>query len=223
LSCIKNNIKTNTLSLEIDEQLSNIENWEEMDTEEFVDRLRHAHEPINDLTDKFGNHYPIISIKRNKYDRFISLWKHIIDETYRIGEPEIGDIFSKLTVDDLIGNVTSNYLVGNEIQVTISQFFDNLNLPIAKDPGYIRNMIFILYQPISQLTNNDPNIIWFDIDKLNELEEWVSKKLDRSFKLEKVNSSQHYNCALELNDDFKEKYDKLYNVFDTPKINKSLI
>jgi hypothetical protein len=46
---------------------------------ELVYDINHFHETINELTETFGREYDIISVRRNRYERFISLWKHVID------------------------------------------------------------------------------------------------------------------------------------------------
>jgi hypothetical protein len=84
-------------------------------------------------------------------------------------------------------------------------------------------MLDILFTPVVELTNNDPKIIWFDIDNLGELENWVSKELNVDFKMEKINSSKHFNSVIEINEDFKQRYDNLYSEFDQRKLNKTLI
>ena len=84
-------------------------------------------------------------------------------------------------------------------------------------------MMGILYSPISKWTNNDERIIWFDIKKLNELEDWVSNILNKPFKMEKINSSKGFNCGLVNDNYFKEKYDKIYNMHDFFKKSKTLI
>jgi hypothetical protein len=58
---------------------------------------------------------------------------------------------------------------------------------------------------------------------LNELEEWVSKKLEFDFKLEKTNSSQHFECTIINDEYFRKKYDSIYKNYDSPKNIKSLI
>jgi hypothetical protein len=220
ITCVRNNISLNHLQSPLDNQLSYIDNWEKMNNEELADTLTHAHEPLYNLIEKFGNDYPIISVKRNEYERFISLWKHIIDETHRIGQTEIANMFTKLTADDLL-NFDSNNLVDNAIDSHVQLFFEKFNIP--KEAIYIFNMMRIMYHPTSFWTNNDPRIIWFDISELNKLEDWVSNKIQKPFKLEKVNSSQHFECGLKLNDDFIKKYDNIYKVFDKPKKQKTLI
>ena len=44
-------------------------------------------------------------------------------------------------------------------------------------------MIDILLTPLSFWTNNDPNIIWFDIKEMEKLENWVSTTLNKPFKI----------------------------------------
>ena len=222
ITCLKNKIPIEHLNPNNDNQLINIDEWEKMNNEQIADSLIHAHEPLYKLQDKFGTNNPIISIRRNKYDRFLSLWKHIIDELHRIKKIEIADIFSKLTTNDIFDNITPNDIYNSENRYKIIENFLT-KLEITQEESYTKNMLDILYTPIVELTNNDPNIIWFDINNLVELENWVSNKLNTDFRMEKINSSKHFNSAIEINDEFKEKYDNLYKEFDLRKINKTLI
>jgi hypothetical protein len=222
ITCLKNKIPIEHLNPNYDNQLININEWEKMSNEELADSLIHSHEPLYKLQEKFGKNNQIISIRRNKYDRFLSLWRHIIDELHRVKKLDIADIFSKLTTNDIFDNVTSNDIYNSENRYkVIDSFLTKLN--ISTKESYIKNMLDILYTPVVELTNNDPNIIWFDINNLGELENWVSKKLNREFKMEKINSSKHFNSVIEINDDFKEKYDNLYREFEERKMNKTII
>jgi hypothetical protein len=58
---------------------------------------------------------------------------------------------------------------------------------------------------------------------MDKLEDWVSDILGKPFKLESVNSSKHMECKIELNEDFIKKYNTIYDFYDLPKINKTLI
>lgn len=84
-------------------------------------------------------------------------------------------------------------------------------------------MIFITINPLSYYHNNDPNIIWFNYENLNDFENWVSQTLNRPFKLEKSNSSKHYGTNVTYNEEFIEKYNQIYDYFDLPKNTKSMI
>jgi hypothetical protein len=199
-----------------------VNDWEKMNNEELADILIHAHEPLHLLQEKFGTDNQIISIRRNRYDRFLSLWKHIIDELYRIEKSDIADIFSRLTANDIFDGITPNDIYNPESRYkTINNFLTGLK--ISKEGDYTKNMLDILFTPIGEFTNNDPNIIWFDIDNLGELENWASERLNLDFKMEKINSSKHFNSVLKIDEDFKQKYDDLYKEFDQRKIDKTLI
>ncbi|MEY4572094.1 MAG: hypothetical protein RLZ10_1320 [Bacteroidota bacterium] len=222
ITCFKNKIPIEHVNSNLDNQLINISEWKKLSNEELADSLVHPHESLYKLQEKFGFGNEIISIRRNKYSRFLSLWKHIIDELHRIEKFEIADIFSKLTTNEIFDNITSNdiYNFENRYDVIIN-FLTKLG--ISKEESYTINMLDILFMPVVELTNNDPNIIWFDIDNLSELENWVSKKLNTVFKMEKINSSKHFNTVIEMDDVFKQKYDNLFMEFDERKINKTLI
>jgi hypothetical protein len=222
ITCLKNDILIEHFDSNNDNQLYKIDNWQKMNNEELANALTHLHEPLNNLQSKFGNEYKVIAIRRNKYERFVSLWKHIIDELYRENKVEVANIFSKLTIDDIFGNITSNEISSKEYRYkTAEGFLDKFK--ISQDEWYIKNMIDILFTPIIELTNDNPDILWFDINHLDELENWASKKLGKQFKLQKINSSQHFECNIEINDEFKERYDNLFRVFDQRKLENTLI
>jgi hypothetical protein len=222
IACLKNDILIEHFDSNNDNQLYKIDNWQKMNNEELADALTHLHEPLNNLQSKFGNEYKVIAIRRNKYERFVSLWKHIIDELYRENKVEVANIFSKLTIDDIFGNITSNEISSKEDRYkAAARFLDKFK--ISQDEWYIKNMIDILFTPIIELTNDNPDILWFDINHLDELEKWASKKLGKQFKLQKINSSQHFECNIVINDEFKQKYDNLFRVFDKRKLQKTLI
>ena len=222
ITCLKNDILIEHFDSKNDNQLYKIDNWQNFNNEELADALTHLHEPLNNLQSKFGNEYKVIAIRRNKYERFVSLWKHIIDELYRENKVEVANAFSKLTIDDIFGNITSNEIGTKENRYkTAEGFLDKFK--ISQDEWYIKNMMDILFTPIVELTNDNPDILWFDINHLEELEYWASKKLGKQFKLEKINSSQHFECNIVINEEFKQRYDDLFRVFDKRKLEKTLI
>lgn len=222
ITCLKNGIPIEHFNSKNDNQLDKINNWEKMDNELFADRITHSHEPLKMLEEKFGNTHQVISIKRDKYERFLSLWKHIIDELYRTGRIETAKIFSKLTINDLFDEISPNDVYNKESRDSLVENFLT-KLKISKENRYTKNILNILFTPIVELTNNDSKIIWFDINNLNELEKWVSKKLNMDFKMEKINSSKHFDCLIEINEDFKKKYDNIFIEFDERKSKKTLI
>ena len=219
ISCLKQDIKINHAHSELDDQKQI--NLETMSNEEIADHLTHGHESIINLEKKFGKGYDIISIKRNKYDQFISLWKHILDEIYRAKDIDNYNILKELNEDDILFYTSNDTLNPEDVNRIFYEFMKRLK--IKSWHPYTENVIKILYPPLSIYHENYDNIIWFDIKNLSELETWVSNKLDKPFTLEKINSSQHFDCALKNTESFRKKYDSIYNKFETYKKNKTLL
>jgi len=193
-----------------------------MDYEELADNLTHYHEPLVALNQKFGNNIPIIAIKRNKYERFISLWKHLIDECNRVGEIEVTEKLKIMTIDEIL-NFKSEHVLENNIDAFTRKFLTKFDFKVMIYFDYVVNMFKILFSPSSFLHNHDPRIIWFDIKEVNKLEEWVTNITGKEFKMEKINSSQHFDCNLVIDENFKKKYDSIYEIYDNPKIIKTLL
>jgi hypothetical protein len=219
ISCLKQGIKINHFHSNLDDQKQ--VNLEAMSNEEIADNLTHGHESIIDLEKKFGKGYDIISIKRDKYDQFISLWKHILDEIHRVEDKNTYSIFKELNEEDILFYTSNNIATPEDINNTFYEFMKRLN--IKSWHPYSETVTKILYLHISRYHENYENIIWFDIKNLSDLETWVSNKLDRPFKLEKLNSSQHFDCALKNTESFRKKYDSIYNKLETYKKTKTLL
>lgn len=217
ISCIKNNLEIKHYNDEIDLKREQV-NLSETNLEKFSDSLMHGHENIDDLYYKFGSNLEVISVYRNRHERFLSLWKHIIDEYYRIGEISEFEKLTKLTIDDILFfNKQDIY----DIDYVINNFL-RLNKINTKNQ-YLKSILEILYKPLSYYHKHDPNIIWFNFNELYKLEEWVSNKLEMNFKLEKVNSSQHFDCNVSIDDHFIEKYNNIYDIFDNIRKNEKTL
>jgi hypothetical protein len=191
-----------------------------LSNEEIADNMAHLHETLNSLSSKFGNEYEIISIKRDKYQRFLSIWKHIIDLTHTEGRIEVSNIFKKMRLEDILFYNYSD-LISDEASV-ISEFIKR-----NKIEKYMNNLLYvmltILVRHVSYWHNNNPKIKWFEFGNFTELEEWVSNKTGKPFKMEKSNGSQHFDCNLKMNDDFIKRYNYIYDYYDFQKNNKTLI
>ena len=220
ISCLKKGISVEHYDNVIGLGQVNIDIFEH-DNETIADNIMHAHERLTSLEKKFGNHYEIISVKRNRHERFLSLWKHVIDETYRIGEYDTFDRFIKLNVDDILFYKSEDLIYNNKKIDIIKKIACNSNYKNIHPQ--LAAMINILISPTSDYHNNDNRIKWFDFNKLNELEVWVSDKLNIDFKLEQSNSSKHFDSNIKLNDSFINKYNLIYDIYDLPKKNKTLI
>lgn len=220
ISCLKGNISTQHHT-EID--YKNTTTDLDLDSETLANVLFHSHEKLIDLRSKFGYEYEVVAIKRDRHQRFISLWKHIIDMC-AMGYPiEVTNKLKSLTIDDIF-IYTSKDLVSttSEIEV-LNRFSKILNIGSYFDE-YMKNMLLILIRPTSFWHNDYQDIKWFDFDKLDEFENWVSNKLNKPFKLYKSNGSQHFECNLILNAEFINRYNDIYDYYDLGrKHNKTLI
>ena len=221
ITCLKNNLDIS----HHDEPLFgkwNINLDLTLDNETIADKIVHAHERITDLRKKFGYQYDIISVRRNRYERFISLWKHVIDLVNDRYPSNVTDILKGIKLENLFFYKKEDLISDTTKMEVLNKFFNDNGL-IKYQDWYMMTMIYILINPTSHWHNNDSSIIWFEFDKMYELEDWVSNKLNKEFKLEKSNGSQHFECNIEMNQEFMETYDSIYNFYDYPKQIKTLL
>ena len=191
-----------------------------LSNEELADNMVHLHERLDVLLSKFGNEYDIISIKRDKYERFLSLWKHIIDISHMEGNIELYNIFKKLELEDILFYNYSD-LISNEESV-IAEFVRRNKIE-KHMTDILYTMLIILVRHVSFWHNNNPKIKWFEFGEFTELEEWVSSKTGKPFKMGKSNGSQHFDCKLKMNSDFIKRYNNIYDYYDFQKNVKTLI
>lgn len=187
-----------------------------------ISNLVHPHERLVNLQKKFGNHHPIIAIKRNRHERFLSFWKQII----KIMEGRntlISNHLKKLTVDDILFYNTSDIGTENNKSNLIEKFLLQNDL-LKYNPIYLIELLSILYNPLSFWHDNNNGIIWFDINKTEELNEWVSIKIGKPFELNKINSSDKVESNLIYDEHFIKKYNNIYDYYDINyKKNNTLI
>lgn len=227
ITCLRNNIDFKHFD---DFFIKNMDSTIDLnlDNENLADQLLHGHEKIVDLKTKFGDTLPVVGIKRNRHERFLSLWKHFVDLTNNLTHlynPEVSKILSKLDANDILFYLSEDLVKVNKTEL-INRFIEKNGLSKyvnSNNYEHFRTITFITINPLSYYHNNDPNIIWFEYDNLNEFELWVSNILNKPFKLEKSNSSKSYRTELEDSSNFIEKYNQIYDYFDLPKIQKSLI
>jgi hypothetical protein len=231
-SCILHNleIKNTEPSWEVENSKIDFNNINESD---IMNYIAHGHEPLIEIYRKFGFDFPVIAVNRDRHDAFYSLYKHILFDLKRMGNDLVFNHFKNIDLDNLFF-YKSEDLVNKKIRwATINEYLLKNNLISRKydipinlnlySEEYIINIIDILITPASFWHNNDNNIIWFDINNLNEMAEWVSKTIGKPFELKKVNSSKHMDTDLVLNDAFIKKYNSIYDYYDLPKSTKTLI
>lgn len=221
LKCLKDdriNIQHHTDG--IDEIISNTDLSQDDTT--LLKTLPHTHESIDLLEQKFGNKYDIISVHRNRHEKFISLYNHVIQLLDDLDEHS-ANIMKNLSVDDVLffnsNDISIRMVNGNGKELIVDEFIKRHNLNTSFQ---LKLWLVILFTPDAHYHLHDSRIKWFDFDKLYQLEEWVSDKLGFEFKLDKLNTSKHIKSNLKLNDKFIEKYNSIYDRFDFPKTNTTL-
>jgi hypothetical protein len=219
-TCLRQRIPIQTLSKDVDLQYQSI-NVDDFTNEELSTNYLHMHEPLSTLQERFGKDYPVIAVRRDRHETFISLWKHIIEIIRLEYKQDIYEKFSKFTIDDVLFFKQSTFLADySKIEELSIEFLKRNNIEYK---WYLSNLMIILYTPKSIWHGDNKDIIWFDFDKLNEMEDWVSSKLERPFKLENFNTSQHVESNIKLNDYFKSKYNLIYDIHDIRKSNRTLV
>ena len=241
-SCILNDLKIQTNNGEWENANSEID-FKKVDPKKLMNYIYHGHESLSELQLKFGKNYPVIAVKRDRHERFFSLYKHVLFDLQRLGYTEIHERFSNFSLDELFffnkedlsskrrrWDIICDYLIDlklidQKVDVSVTSMFKKSSEGYFKEntKGYVVNMVDILITPLSYWTNNDPNIIWFDFNDMSKLEEWVTQQLNKPFKLYSVNSSKHMDCNITLNEDFIKKYNAIYDYYDFTKTEKSLI
>ena len=218
-SCLRQNIPIQTLSEEVDLVYKNI-NLNDYTNEELSFNFDHRHESLIALQEKFGDKYDIIAVKRDRHDTFISLWNIIAQIKIHFGQ-ELSDKFSKFTIDDVLFFRPDAISVEfPEMEKLAKTFLEKNNIEHKK---YLEHVLVALYTPKSYWHANDSRIIWFDFDKLNEMEEWISNKIEKPFKLENFNSSKKVECNIKLDNYFINRYNAIYDIHDLRKSQKTLI
>lgn len=220
ISCIRNNIKVEHAQNIHDTMYDNID-LKSMSNMELVYNINHFHETIKSLKTKFGNDYEIISVKRNRHDRFISYFNHVIGELYRNNHIELHAKLLELGVSDVLFYNSIDLINVESRTKLVNTFLKKLEL--AEYDKHIESLFLPLFSPLYVYHNNDSNIKWFDFNNLSELETWVSIKINKPFKLENFGSSVNYKSKLKVNDDFIQRYDTIYDYYDLPKSTKTLI
>lgn len=219
ISCIKNGLSVKNANYIYDTPIT--EDLKSLDNMELVYKIKHVHEQIVNIKSEFGYEYPVISVRRNKYERFVSYFNHVIGELYRIGEMDLYNNFKDIDTKYLMSFQKEDVVDRNSIKNYISKFLDGIGI---KDYNHKLNNLFMpIFAPLSFYHSNHNDIIWFEFDKLYELEKWVSDKCGVDFKLEKFGSSKEYQSKIIIDDYFKERYESIYGTYEVFKKEKSII
>lgn len=169
--------------------------------------LRHSHETVNKIRKVFGNDYPIVAVKRDDLDRFISAWKFSIKELEGI-DPQAASILSEVSNTLFIESWVEEIGYSSQLNEpeALERFITRL---VGRPVKYSLNYYFILATTMSgpsRWHQNDPGIIYFDFNNLAELEKYVKKTVDPSFELIISNHTRNQSTKLTRSEDLREFY-----------------
>ena len=233
-SCILNNLSVSNLDIEWN-QKNDLVDFNNLDESKIMESITHGHDSIVDLKRKFGRNLPVISVYRDRHDSFFSLYKHIIYDADRTGSHEfsnwmynidLNDLFffetNDLTTIDKRWDIVNKFLIKNRF-IDTYVIRESNPTKLSNREYLLVNILVILISPKSIWHNHDNDIIWFNINEMTKLEKWVSDITKTNFKIKNVNSHSHIETKIKLNDDFKCKYNLIYDYYDLPKNVKTLI
>jgi hypothetical protein len=220
ISCLRNNLNVRHSNSTQNENYNHIE-LSSTSNIDLVYQINHFHESIGSLKNSFGDGYEIISVKRNRHERFVSYFNHCIGELYRKNVMDLYSIFLELDVDDLLFYNTNDILGKSNIIRLIDIFLNRIGY--KGDILSITPLLMPMFAPLSTYHNHNPNIIWFDFDDLTKLEDWVSVKTSKEFKLSLFGSSKEYQSKINVDEYFIEKYNKIYDYYDIVKKQNTLL
>jgi hypothetical protein len=220
ISCLRNNLNVRHSNSTQNENYNHIELLS-ISNIDLIYQINHFHETIGSLKNSFGEDYEIISVKRNRHERFVSYFNHCIGELYRKNVMDLYSIFLELDVDDLLFYNTNDILGKSNIIRLIDIFLNRIGY--KGDILSITPLLMPMFAPLSTYHNHNPNIIWFDFDDLTKLEDWVSVKTSKEFKLNLFGSSKEYQSKINVDEYFIEKYNKIYDYYDIVKKQNTLL
>lgn len=185
----------------------------------------HPHERLIHLLNKFGDNYPIISIKRNKFHRFVSIFSKIVELLYQSNDFISYDILSKINYKDLFC-FESKLIIEEKYELIADIVFDNLKLN-KNNIVYIKELLQLLFKPMSHWHGNNDKIIWFDlenIESMQNLENWVSDITKKKFVLHKSNNiKEPISHLLKVDKEFRWLFDNYYTQTENQKNIKTII
>ena len=171
--------------------------------------LRHTHEPVSLIREVFGYDYPIIAVKRDELDRFISAWKYCIKHLQAI-DYEAAQILKQ--VDNRTFIEAWIEVLGYSAQVNESE---KITTFITQLIGRSIPLNLYFYSVFSQTLSgpsrwheNNSDILYFDFKNLGSLEKYVKETVDISYELIISNHTKTEKTNLKPTDELKEFYCK---------------
>ena len=175
-SCMLNGLELKNLNSEWQNINSKID-FKDIDETKIMDFIQHGHEQLPLLRKEFGDHHPVIAVKRDRHSTFYSLYKHVVFDLRRAFAMKACIFFKNCSLDELFFfktedlysyenriSIINDFLLKNKLIKKYSRPEEVINL---YSDEYIVNILNILITPASYWHNHDKDIIWFDINKLD--------------------------------------------------------
>ena len=190
--------------------------WENSINLNVKDTKRHLHSTIDSLIDRFGTDLEYVCIIRDSTDRFISAWKYFIGSVISGLDEVDNELVDELKNKDnefVINFIKNNYSdflnAYNSFKIRkklLIKLLDDLGIssryPISERFIKLHSLhIFSLVSQYQWILNDKVKVREFKFDKLEEFEEYISKKLDVDFKLLHKNNNKLDYCAVTKTDE----------------------
>jgi len=194
--------------------------WENYLKSEDASTQKHLHSTLSDLIERFGTNFEFICIIRDSTDRFISAWKYFIEAMVLSINDTLGEKIKNVGNDFVMDFIKQNHVefckAYNSLESRQSLLIKLVDeLGISKeyqiDKGFVERYSVHIFSFVSQyqwITNDKVDVKRFNFNKLTDLEEYLSKKLDVEFKLIHKNKSELDYCAVTRTPDLVEFVDK---------------
>jgi hypothetical protein len=169
--------------------------------------LRHSHETVSKLREVFGDSYPVVAVRRDDLERFISAWKFFIRELETV-DMKAASILREVDNTAFIQAWIKELGYSAEL-VELEKLTSFTTSLIGYPVKYSANLFYILSATMSgpsRWHQNDLNIKYFDFKNLSELEKYVKETVDPSFEFIISNHTKFQTTKLTPTDDLKEFY-----------------
>ena len=121
LACLKYGINVKYHTPNYNKHLLKIDLSKTKD-DDIVPLIKGAHMNVNLLKSTFGTQYPIVAIRRNPYEKFISLWEHWLDELKKIGDVQIYEQLVQLDLNDILFFNSDDIISNESIEMVCNTF-----------------------------------------------------------------------------------------------------
>ena len=194
--------------------------WENYLKSEDASTQKHLHSTLSDLIERFGTNFEFICIIRDSTDRFISAWKYFIEAMVLSINDTLGEKIKNVGNDFVMDFIKQNHLEFRKAynslesrQSLLIKLVDELGISKEYhiDKGFVERYSVHIFSFVSQyqwITNDKVDVKKFNFNKLTDLEEYLSKKLDVEFKLIHKNKSELDYCAVTRTPELVEFVDK---------------